>query len=226
MVSAVHLIIQSVEAMARSTQFLTYHSYIVQNNVASNDSHDTSVVPPAIPRIQAIPLPPLSPNIPIQIHTLISYRPSLVLMYWNMSLPPSTARLATNVGFDERWFRDAAAVPLVSSITVRIRGVSRPIVVFPVDAACPIRIIDILRAVYNAVRAEVLENETGISDVPAYGAHEPCSREVSFGDSIAADAIQRHFNNRVWWWGLSLSINEADVWVLHMRGLNRGGFRR
>lgn len=193
--------------------------------MASNDTYDTPVAPPAIPRIRAIELPRLSANIPIQIHTLITYRPSVVLMYWNMSLPPSTARLVTNVGFRGPWFRDAAAVPVVSSIAVRMRGVSRPVIIFPVEAGRPVGIIDILRGVYNATGTEVLENETGVGGAPAYGAYEPSSREVSFDDSIAADAIQRHFHNRVWWWGLSPSINEADVWVLHLRGLSRGSFR-
>jgi hypothetical protein len=166
----------------------------------------------------AIPLPLQSPNIPIRTHILIRHRHSIVPIYWNISLPPSTAHLAGAIyGVGGPWYHDVAVVPAVSSIAIRIRGVARAVVVFPVEAGLPIRIVDVLRAVYNVVRAEALEVEDGA------GARAD-SRHISHDDSIAADAIRRYLRNRIWWNGLSQSMDEVDVWVLHLRRPAGGRF--
>lgn len=79
-----------------------------------------------------------------------------------------------------------------------------------------------LRAVYDAMRAEALENGAGTDDVPAYEASGQGSRrDIASDDGIAADAIRRYFRNRVWWNGLSQSTAEVDVWILHLRCASR-----
>lgn len=181
--------------------------------------------PPPLPRAVAIPLPLLSPNVPIRIHDLITYRHPIAPIYWNISLPPSTAHLASAVyGVGGPWYHDVAVVPAVSSIAIRIRGVARPVVVFPIEAGFPIRIVDILRAVYSTIRAEALEDGAGASDAPVHGVYGAGPRDISFDDSVAADAIRRYFRNRIWWNGVSQSMDEVDVWILHLRRPSGGRF--
>ncbi|KAF9470785.1 hypothetical protein BDN70DRAFT_888751 [Pholiota conissans] len=96
--------------------------------------------PPPLPPVVPIPLPPLSPTIPIQTHPLITYRlhHSNVNspICWNISLPPSTARLATALHGAPSWpwWREVAVRPnSLPSMTIRVQGVQRPIVVFPIS---------------------------------------------------------------------------------------------
>ncbi|KAF9474419.1 hypothetical protein BDN70DRAFT_884854 [Pholiota conissans] len=94
--------------------------------------------PPPLPPVVPIPLPPLSPTIPVQTHPLITYRlhHSNVNspIWWNISLPPSTARLAAALHGAPSWpwWREVAVWPNgLPSMTIRVQGVQRPIVVFP-----------------------------------------------------------------------------------------------
>lgn len=200
------------------------------NNIYGMPMLSTQLVPPALPRLASIPLPPLSPNVLVQTHTLITYRPHISLICWTLSLPPSTARLAmTTIGsVNRQWFYDAAILPTTfPSITIRIRGIERPLVVFPFEVGNPIRIIDILYAVYSAAQTTAIEHRVASGDVPGYyGLSVQIPRDLAVADAAAADAIGRYFRNRVWWNGLLPSVGEADVWVLQLRGATRRRFPR
>jgi hypothetical protein len=181
------------------------------------------LAPPPLRRLAPIALPPLSPLTPVQIHPVITYHPSPTgpdaPVHWNMSLPPSTARLAFALGGTptSRWSREVAVEPrTLSSMTVRIAGVARPVVVFPAEMGHPIRIVDVLWAVYSALHLAAIESVGG----PAAGAVGwRCSGGGGvIDDAVAADAIREYFRGDVWWGGLYESPEERDVWVLELRG--------
>jgi hypothetical protein len=144
-------------------------------------------------------------------------------MHWNMSLPPSTARLAVALGgiSVSRWSREVAVEPrTLPSMTVRIAGVERPVVVFPAEMGYPIRIVDVLWAVYGALRLAATEAGGGLA-AGAIGVGSG-GGPVAVDDAAAADAIRRYFRRDVWWGGLYESLGERDVWVLELCGAKTG----
>ncbi|KAF9472590.1 hypothetical protein BDN70DRAFT_938070 [Pholiota conissans] len=176
--------------------------------------------PPPPPCLVPIALPALESNFPVYIHALLRYNSSAAAIYWNTSLPPYTAVVRNLNG---PWFHEIATSPLIPSITIRIKRVSRPIVVFPTQIGYPIRIVDVLNAIYVGMREAALEHAGTISETEISLLAAPSySRNQEIEDAISTEAIRRHFQRRVWWNGLSRSTLEPDVWVLHLRGTSRG----
>lgn len=190
--------------------------------------HATPSVPPALPRRLPIRLPALSPNIPIQTHPLITYRYSTAefstLLLWNISLPPSAARLAPALSVHESsgWLHQPALKPRsIDSMVIRVPGINRPIVVFPVHTGSPITIGDILRAISDVLRAATTtEYSPDSSNFAGVDIRNPAVIEA-----MATQAIRMHFHRRVYWGGLIESPAEQDVWVLQLHYANRGGRR-
>jgi cytochrome c biogenesis factor len=134
-------------------------------------------------------------------------------MYWNMSFPPSTACLAAALGGlpASHWSREVAAEPrTLTSLTIRIAGVARPVVVFAAELGHPIRIVDVMRAVYGALCRAALESVQRCV-VGGISTGDRNSSAVAAGDSI-----RRHFRGGVWWGGLCESTDERDVWILEI----------
>ncbi|KAF9474407.1 hypothetical protein BDN70DRAFT_319545 [Pholiota conissans] len=190
--------------------------------------------PPPLQPVVPIPLPPLSPTIPVQTHPLITYRlhhsnvNSPIL--WNISLPPSTARLAAALHSAPSWpwWREVAVRPNgLPSMTIRVQGVQRPIVVFPGEVGHQISILDVMNAVYNAVRTNVVVASDAGESSTTHLIFEPGpddgNQEVGSINAVPSDAIHRQFRGRVWWAGLRASTDEVDVWILQLQGRRRGG---
>ncbi|KAF9474423.1 hypothetical protein BDN70DRAFT_960982 [Pholiota conissans] len=190
--------------------------------------------PPPLPPVIPIPLPPLSPTIPVQTHPLITYRlhHSNVNnpIWWNISLPPSNACLAAALHSAPSWpwWREVAVRPNgLPSMTIRVQGIQRPIVVFPGEIGHQISILDAMNAVYNAVRTSVVvasnAGESSTTDLIFGPGPEEGDQEVDSMNAVPSDAIQRQFRGRVWWAGLRASTDEVDVWILQLQGMRRGG---
>ncbi|KAF9472333.1 hypothetical protein BDN70DRAFT_887114 [Pholiota conissans] len=112
----------------------------MSDNLSQSTNHisETHLIePPSLPPVATITLPSISPNVPIRAHPLITFSNVSYAnppIHWNISLPPSTAHLA-NVYNNQPgwpWSCEVAVHPTtVPSMTIRIDGVERPIVVFP-----------------------------------------------------------------------------------------------
>jgi hypothetical protein len=103
-------------------------------------------------------------------------------------------------------------------LTIRIVGVARPVVVFPAEMWYPIRIVDVLRAIYGALCRAALEYVHGrVVGVISLGGGSGFGESVGAEEAAAADAIRRHFCGGVWWGGLYESTDERDVWILKLR---------
>ncbi|KAF9470332.1 hypothetical protein BDN70DRAFT_985432 [Pholiota conissans] len=188
--------------------------------------------PPPLSPVVPIPLPPLSPTIPVQIHPLITYRVHHSNVNspicWNISLPPSTARLAAALDSAPSWpwWREVAVRPnSLPSMTIRVQGIQRPIVVFPDEIGHPINILDVMDAIYNVICTSVVASNSGDSSTthlifgpPNYG-----NQAVDRINAVPSDEIHRQFRGQVWWAGLRASTDEVDVWILQLQGRRRGG---
>ncbi|KAF9473703.1 hypothetical protein BDN70DRAFT_937231 [Pholiota conissans] len=190
--------------------------------------------PPPLPPVAPIPLPPLSPTTPIQTHPLITYRlhhakvNSPIL--WNISLPPSTARLAAalNSAPSWPWWQEVAVWPNgLPSMTIRVQGVQRPIVVFPCEIGHQISILDVMNAVSNAVRTSVVvasnAGESSTTHLIFRPGPDDVNQEFDSVNAVPSDTSHRHFRGQVWWAGLRASTDEVDVWILQLQGRRRGG---
>jgi hypothetical protein len=112
--------------------------------------------PPRLLPTKTIPLPALA-DIPISVNPVLSYTPSKIVLEYELSLPPSTARLPpttkTHVGRWD-WRRQPAMDPsTVGSMTIRVPGLERLVVVFPATLeSTVITVDDVLIAVHRAHR--------------------------------------------------------------------------
>lgn len=153
-----------------------------------------------------IPLPSLYDGT-IRIHSLLSYRHPLPAIAYDMSLSPRTAKLSLSADQNELpdWKDYPAMDPLeITSLTIRLAGVLRPIVVFPrtLDAEY-VKIGDVLEAVYSKVELESMD------DASAMGFYSGCE-----DNSVLRRAIYARLEGRCIWGGLYPDAQEPDVWIL------------
>jgi len=177
--------------------------------------------PPLLP-IKKIPLPPLA-EIPIFVHPVLSYTPCKVVLEYDLSMPPSTACLSPTTKAHRDWWewrRQPAMNPsTVGSMTIRVPGLERVVVVFP--ATLDSRVVtvgDVLDAVYRAVQTSVIEHR----ERAAQGQNNwPGSGQVDLARWVAeeyvAKAVQKHGGGSHWWAGLYPCQKERDVWILRTR---------
>jgi hypothetical protein len=86
----------------------------------------------------------------------------------------------------------------------------------------PIRIADVLRAIYGALCRAALESLHGrVVGVISLGGGSGFGESAGAEEAAAADAIRRHFYGGVWWGGLYQSTDERDVWILELRPTER-----
>ncbi|KAF9473699.1 hypothetical protein BDN70DRAFT_997517 [Pholiota conissans] len=112
------------------------------------------------------------------------------------------------------WWREVAVRPNgLPSMTIRVQGILRPIVVFPGEIGHPISILDVMNAVYNAVRTNVVvasdagdSNTTHLIFRPG---PDDGNQEVGSINAVPSDAIHRQFRGQVWWAGLRASTDEV-----------------
>ena len=183
--------------------------------------------PPALIAASPIPLPPLASE-PILVHPLLAYHVSPPIRY-NLEMPPSSASLA--LALAERvsrqyWGNQPAMSPAtVGSITIRVAGVERPIVVFPnrLDEGV-VTVDDVLCRVHEAFHASSV-GDGGWDFSTASSADRWCSRDGHCGASAHArrrsgsqttSTFSRDLRSNIWWGGLAPSTAEGDVWILHI----------
>ncbi|CAA7269857.1 unnamed protein product [Cyclocybe aegerita] len=111
--------------------------------------------PPCLERKRNIPLPPLSFD-PISLNPLLQYRSGPALMAYHLTEPSSTAVLSRAVKNNPSmtfWKHQAAMTPTnLCSLTIRMEGIDRPIVVRPSGIKGGVVTVgDILEAVHLAV---------------------------------------------------------------------------
>ncbi|KAF9472592.1 hypothetical protein BDN70DRAFT_925623 [Pholiota conissans] len=191
---------------------MTNNDLFINDNVSRHRTPLASV-PPALPRIIPVPLPRLSPHNLISTHTLLTHRLSLSPIHWNMSHPPTTAFLLSTLrAHTTAWLFEEGITPTVQSITIRIKGVPRPIVVFPTQTGHPIKIIDILDSVYRGM-CEAAMGQEAVG--PEIALLEPDrSLNLDSENAIDSNVIFQHYRGRVWWNGLSKCTVEDEVWIL------------
>jgi len=179
--------------------------------------------PPLLPT-KMIPLPALA-DIPISVNPVLSYTPSKVVLEYELSLPPSTARLPpttkTHVSHWD-WRRQPAMDPgTVGSMTIRVPGLERLVVVFPATLdSTVVTVDDVLIAVHRAVRASAMELHRGFGT--KYGQRSiPGSSPMilapwpAYGHSTMAN--QERDGGGLRWAGLYPCQKERDVWILCTR---------
>ncbi|KAF9473013.1 hypothetical protein BDN70DRAFT_886276 [Pholiota conissans] len=197
----------------------------------SRHSSRKSMPPPPLARRATIDLPSLSVN-PILIHKFLSRQRSSTgfdaPIHWNMALPPSTARLAAALAPADanangtRWSRVVAVSPQSApSVTVRIEGIERPVVVFPATIGYPIRIEDMLETIHSVLRYEAFEALGVHGLLPGDVDSSSGMGNVAFDEAATANAIQRKFPRGAWWGGLYESADEREVWVLEVCAAKR-----
>ena len=173
---------------------------------------------------KTIPLPALA-DIPISVNPVLSYTPSKIMLEYDLSLPPSTANLPlitkTHVGHRD-WRRQPAMDPsTVGSMTIRVPGLQRLVVVFPATLnSAFVTVNDVLIAVHRAVQASDIELHSGLG--LEYGQRSiPGSSPIILPPWPACEyttmANQERGIGDHWWAGLYPCQEERDVWVLRTR---------
>lgn len=131
-----------------------------------------------------------------------------------MTLCPSTAKLSLSSHQNEflHWEDYPAIDPHeITSLTIRLDGVIRPIVVFPrtLDALY-INIGDILKAVHLKVKSECMTNGSGMG---LYSGFED--------KKALRHAIYRLLDGKCIWGGLYPDTQEPDMWILRTKISNK-----
>ncbi|KAF8899485.1 hypothetical protein CPB84DRAFT_1780397 [Gymnopilus junonius] len=173
--------------------------------------------PPPLVKPRPLPLPSLATE-PILIHPLLTYSPSRPQIQYEIGSCLSTINLPSESIKDgyKLWNRQPAMDPPdVGSLTIRMAGVSRPIIIFPATTNdSVVTVEDVLKVVHRNVLVAVHDDPWWInrlqrrlkghaSGLPGRSNHAGC---VSC------------FHSGLWWGGLYPSPDERDVWILHTEG--------
>ena len=177
--------------------------------------------PPLLP-IKTIPLPALA-DIPISVNPVLSYTPSKIVLEYNLSMPPSTARVPHNS--HREWVRQPAMDPsTVGSMTIKVPGLERLVVVFPstLDSAV-VTVDDVLIAVHRAVQASGTELYVGFgtkSGQRTILGSCPTSLAPRVAYEHTTIATRERGGGDHWWSGLYPCQKERDVWILRTRKIS------
>jgi hypothetical protein len=206
------------------TQSATVQSYTGSRQTDLTHARRREEHPPRLLPTKTIPLPALA-DIPISVNPVLSYTPSKIVLEYELSLPPSTARLPpttkTHVGRWD-WRRQPAMDPsTVGSMTIRVPGLERLVVVFPATLeSTVVTVDDVLIAVHRAVQAMAMELHTGFGT--KYGQRRiPGSSPMiltpwpTYEHTTVANQDRSGGHNL--WAGLYPCQKERDVWVLRTR---------
>ncbi|KAF8899486.1 hypothetical protein CPB84DRAFT_1962749 [Gymnopilus junonius] len=181
---------------------------------------DDSDKPPDLPPLRTISLPPLS-NKPIAINPLLHHSPRGPHILYNVLSLPFSAILAAGVKQDNHlynWLTHPAMYPIdVGSITLRLRGLDRPIVVFPsiLPDIQVVTIYDVLLAVHSIFRgAERNQHEESHWEQGGNSAHILFNRKDTTVYRLGAK--ERPIPEGIEWRGLCASLAEPDVWDLYL----------
>ena len=205
-------------------QSATIQSYTRSRRTDLTHARRRDERPPPLLPTKTVPLPALA-DISISVNPVLSYTPSKIVLEYELSLPPSTARLLPitkiHVGHWD-WRRQPAMNPsTVGSMTIRVPGWERPVVVFPttLDTAV-VTVDDVLIAVHRAVQASAMELHGGFGT--KYGQRSiPGSSPMILASCPAYEPSTMVNQDRggggYLWAGLYPCQKERDVWVLRTR---------
>ncbi|KJA22388.1 hypothetical protein HYPSUDRAFT_41014 [Hypholoma sublateritium FD-334 SS-4] len=192
---------------------------------------DNNCPPPLIPA-PPTPLPPLA-NVPISVHPLLAHHRLSPAIRYDLEAPPSSASLALVLAervSRQYWGNQPAMNPaIIGSITIRIAGLERPIVVFParLDQGV-VTVDDVLSRVHEAIHSTAVGGDgwdfgTATSTVGGFSwdGHWGTSAHAKIvSGGWMTGIIRRGFHSQIWWGGLAPSTTEMDVWVLHVNITN------
>lgn len=164
-----------------------------------------------------IPLPPMT-SVLVTLHPLLRREVTQPIEYLMQALPSSATPTRPHLTHPQ-WRQEAATCPNLPSMTIRTTWQETAIVVFPSKAAYGfVTVLDVLVAVYRALRAKATNihtntqqkpNESGIFDCPRpRDARQP-------DEGVIRALITKLMQGRTAWQGLSPSPMEGDVWLLH-----------
>jgi len=177
--------------------------------------------PPLLP-IKTIPLPALA-DIPISVNPVLSYTPSKIVLEYNLTLPPSTARPPPNSR--REWRRQPAMDPsTVGSMTIKVPGLERLVVVFPSTLGnAVVTVDDVLIAVHRAAQASGIGAHVGFGtkyDQRTILGSSPRNLAPRVAYEHTTIATQEHGGGDHWWAGLYPCPKERDVWILRTRKIS------
>ncbi|PPR00323.1 hypothetical protein CVT24_004610 [Panaeolus cyanescens] len=189
--------------------------------------------------IRSIQLPPLYSS-PIILHPLLQFSP-LSPIHYDLTRPTSTAVIHSSkrlsmagLHYSGNWMNDPATFPSnICSITIRIPGIDRPIVIVSPTSSSTgeITVWDVLHACHRAWRQASEEIYTRHSNASpsnnfayAPGSH-PCPIHPPHHRVIHSTANRinagwtangpSHLGHASLWTGLTPSEEEQDVWVMN-----------
>ena len=205
-------------------QSATIQSYTGSRRTDLTHARHREEHPPPLLPTKTVPLPALA-DIPISVNPVLSYTSSNIVLEYELRLPPSTAHLPPITKIHAShwdWRRQPAMNPsTVGSMTIRVPGLERLVVVFPatLDSAV-VTVDDVLIAVHRAVQASAMElrREFGTK----YGQiNRPGSSPLILASCPAYEhstmANQDRGGGGYLWAGLYPCQKERDVWVLRTR---------
>lgn len=174
-----------------------------------------------------VALPALSTT-PITIHPLLAFDPVTPIV-WQIRDTPNNAALASHITGKKlfHWLSLPGFEPSsITSMTIMLEPFDRPFVVFASDIARGITIGDVLMAVYKAARAgatrvfcEHLNIDADLL-VPAIHQYEGMAMQDTgsiSGDDTVSFSVGQYMDFRTNWAGLTPSMKERDVWILHTK---------
>ncbi|KAF9471950.1 hypothetical protein BDN70DRAFT_887551 [Pholiota conissans] len=200
-----------------------------QNEVVANTYPSEELPHPPQPAPIELPLLSPSPKSPPALNPYVAHHLRLVSglntpIHWNMTLPPSSANLALSLDHHRaRWSHEAAVKPRGTdpkpeTMLICVEGIDQLVVAHSYKQGRSIRIIEVMQAVYRAIRRMASKSLCKCPDcdrnVVTYGS--PWEHELAVDSDLAAKVIRSHFGGDFWWDGLRESA-ERDVWILEVR---------
>ena len=222
-----HPVNGSENFLSTPTKLETGQSYVGRRQTDLTQARRREERPPPLLPIQTIPLPALA-DIPISVNPVLSYTPSKIVLEYNLDLPPSTARLlpSTKVHIGRREWRQQPAMDpsTVGSMTIKVPGLERLVVVFPSTLySAVVTVDDVLIAVHHAVQASGIGPRVGFGT--KYGQRTILgSSPMSLAPRVAYEhstiATRERGGGDHWWAGLYPCQKERDVWILRTRRIS------
>ena len=174
-----------------------------------------------------ISLPALSTN-PITIHPLLAFHP-ITPIIWQIRDTPNNAALAYHIKKEKffHWLSQPASEPSsITSMTITLEPFDRPFIVFASDTTRGITIGDVLMSVYSGARAGAtriyckhlnIDADRLVPVILQYGEMVSQDMGVIAGDDTTSFNVAEYMDFRTNWAGLTPSMNERDVWILHTK---------
>ncbi|PPR00321.1 hypothetical protein CVT24_004608 [Panaeolus cyanescens] len=216
-----------------------------EETTSSSSSSQRAYSQPMPVIIRPIQLPPLYSS-PVVLHPFLQFSPFTTCILYDLSQPPSTAAILSSINTLPalrqcgRWMAEPATFPSnICSITIRIVGLDRPIVIVSPTGSSTgeITIWDVLSACHRAWRQASDELYTRHYNALPYNSSDfwsiphPCPvhppdncvrRQTKITSTVnqmkagrLSNGLSHLGHHASLWTGLTSSQEEPDVWVLN-----------